>query len=243
MTAQPAPSQSPSPELIAQIQQGLAYQQAKEMDKAQAIFDKVVAENPDNPEVLQIAAIFYDQVENYKKVRELLEHLIISRPKDASINKLLGKALTHAKEYGRAHPMLEFAITYNMDDPEAWYYLAECELRENRFRNAEGYFVKSLEKKSTVKTHNKLIVALLLQNQNRIAAEMLSNFIEKDALNYESLILLAIAQGPASVAGKQTLEKALAYSPDRKEAHDLLKMTQMDQAEIAEFMEKLLPGP
>ena len=184
---------APSPELITQIQQGLNYQKNKEMDQAEAIFSKAVAENPDNPDVLQIAAIFYDQVENYKKSQELLEKVIVSKANDASVKKLLGKALLLNGDYKKAEAYLEAAIADSMEDAETWLYFAECKLQAGLYRNAENLFTKSLEKSHTISALNRYMISLILQDQHHLTVEMLEKALEQNIYDYETIILLAIA--------------------------------------------------
>ncbi len=218
--AQSAPQ--PVSDLVQQVQKALTHQKNKELDEAGFIFRQLVAEHPGNPDVLQIAAIFYDQIGDYKESQQLLEKVITKKPDDASVNKLLGRALFKNGEAERAEKYIEKAVANNFNDPEANFLMGEFMMWSTEFFSASDYYKKSYEQKNTIEAQNKLAMSLVFISRADEAEDLLKEAIRNEKYDYQTFIILAFAQNLASTDAQNTLVRAIMTWPERDEAKSLL---------------------
>jgi ubiquinone/menaquinone biosynthesis C-methylase UbiE/Flp pilus assembly protein TadD len=221
MPASESKAKDPSTELVELLQRALNHQKNKEMDQAETLFKKALKDHPENPDVLQIAAIFFDQIENYTRSQKLLEKVIIKKPNDFGVNKLLGKALFHNGEYELAKLRLQKTLALNIEDAEANALLGQCLFKMGNSQAAAGFFDSSLKKKDSVFVLNLLAQSLMFLNKENEACEMLDEAIKKNKFNYDTLILSAMTHSLGTLKSYKLLVNAMSLDPARDEAKTL----------------------
>ena len=221
MTKAHTAADAPSPALVALLQQALAHQKNKEMDEAEKLFKKALKDYPDNADVMQIAAIFFDQVENYPRALKLLEKVILKKPNDFNVNKLLGKALYQTGEYELAKLRLQKTLALNIEDAEANALFAQCLFRMGNGPAAAGFFKDSLKRKDSINIRNLLAQSLLFCGQEDEARVLLEECIAQKKFNYDTFILAALSYGTGTIEYYRKLVNAISLDPMRDDAKTL----------------------
>ena len=96
---------------LEQIKKAIAYTQAGKFEEACAIYNHLLSNNSDNPDLLSIVGLFYVNIGDFEKASEILE-------KACNIKKTLGtvSALGFAeferKDYKKAAEILENSLEY-----------------------------------------------------------------------------------------------------------------------------------
>jgi len=96
---------------------GIAYEQSKRWQLAEADFLKALELRPDQPQVLNyLAYSWVDQGMNYEKARKMLERAVELRPHDGYIIDSFGWALYRIGDMPQAVKYLERAVLLQTDD-------------------------------------------------------------------------------------------------------------------------------
>lgn len=80
-------------------------------------------------------------------IAEFRQELRLS-PADPPTTLRLGMALTEARRYGEAMPVLEQAVRSSSDSPDAWLYFGRCQLALSRATDAIASFRRALDRAS-----------------------------------------------------------------------------------------------
>ena len=212
----------PTAQLVEKLTAALAFQKNSNMEEAEKIYKDIVRQYPNNPDALQMAAIFYNQTAKYPYALTLLKKVISTRPNDLIVNKAMGKALYETGKYPEAKTHLEKALTQNLDDPEANALLGLCLHKMNNFKGAENFYRRSLKHRPSVEITNRLAELLLFDHREKEAVEVLKEMLDKEQGDYDSLISYAVAcakNGPEAI---KAIRLALKAEPDREEAKTML---------------------
>lgn len=129
--------------LVEKLQKALEHQKKGEMEPAEKIYRSVLKSQPQNLEILQMAAIFFNQIGNDHYAWTLLKKLINKKPSDCNVRRLAGQVLWALKDYNAAQDHLKKALALNPLDPQANLYMGLSYMATAQPLPAEP-FLKSL---------------------------------------------------------------------------------------------------
>lgn len=207
--------------LVEKLQKALEHQKKGEMEPAEKIYRSVLKSQPQNLEILQMAAIFFNQIGNDHYAWTLLKKLINKKPSDCNVRRLAGQVLWALKDYNAAQDHLKKALALNPLDPQANLYMGLSYMATAQPLPAEPFLKKSLEVSPCVFTGNKLAEALLNMARAQDAKKILEPAYENGEFNYDTLLLLAYACGLETKESLAYLTQAIQLAPDRDEAKGL----------------------
>ena len=210
-----------TPELIQLLQKGLHHQKIGEMENAEKNFQLALKVAPDNSEVIHIAAIFYDQIQNNRKARALLEKISAKSSNDFGINYLLGKVLLQDGEFEKARMHLMKSLSLKPHDAEINGKIGLCYYKEGKYEDAISFFKSSLKNKNSVPYINKLGKSFIFLGRYKESIEILQSAINHNSFDYDTLVALAYAQKIPSLESQKTLMSAILAYPEKEEAKAL----------------------
>ena len=112
---------------------GIAYERAKQWDKAEADFKKALELNPDQPQVLNyLGYSWVDQGVNLIPALDMIERAVAASPNDGYIIDSLGWAYYRLGRYEEAVATLEAAVQLQSTDPEINDHLGDAYWRAGR---------------------------------------------------------------------------------------------------------------
>ena len=108
-------------------ERGIAYERAKQWDKAQPDFLKALTLNPDQPQVLNyLGYTWVDKGENLSEALDMIQKAVKATPNDGFIVDSLGWAFYKLGRFGDAVSTLEQAVQLKPNDPQINDHLGDA---------------------------------------------------------------------------------------------------------------------
>ena len=116
---------------------GRLYKANNEAQKAEAIFEKVLSENPDSRHVLvNLTQLYFDQGD-YDKIISLLENIPDSKM-DPALLYLLGSAYTQNRNFNKAEDIFKKALAREPDSEDIRRAYAEALIAQGKMQEARS---------------------------------------------------------------------------------------------------------
>jgi Flp pilus assembly protein TadD len=114
-------------------ERGIAYERAKQWDKAQPDFLKALALNPDQPQVLNyLGYTWVDRGENLDQGFDMIQKAVKATPTDGFIVDSLGRAYFKLNKFPEAVETLEKAVQLKPNDPQINDHLGDAYWKAGR---------------------------------------------------------------------------------------------------------------
>jgi 2-polyprenyl-3-methyl-5-hydroxy-6-metoxy-1,4-benzoquinol methylase/tetratricopeptide (TPR) repeat protein len=219
-----APAKEPPPELIAQLQMALKFHKDGLYAEADTAYKKAIKDYPDFPDVAHMAAIFYVQIGKNKYAITLLNKAIKNKKNNAKLHTLLGKAHLQEQEYETA--IAHFGTAVNLErDAGTLELLGDTFYKISRLREAETQYRAAMALAPSIFLRNKIAGIMLIHLEHEGIIQLLGPAVEKNDGDYDSLIILAVAQTPGTYDSMRNLLTAIHLSPQRDEAKSLFSLS------------------
>ena len=108
------------------IHDALALHQAGHLDQAKNAYLKLLEEQPDNVDALQLLAAISLQTKHYQRVLDLTDQVFELNPVHTQAHFNRGVALAGLKRYTEAIRHLKMAVNNGMVTADAFYNVAQC---------------------------------------------------------------------------------------------------------------------
>jgi len=123
------------------------YVQKGEMAKGEAILEKILAEEPDNPSVNNdLGYLWADQGKNLERAEKMIRKAIEAEPENAAYLDSMGWVLYKLEKFDEALPHLEKAVSKPTgSDATIWDHLGDCYQKLNKPEKAKDSWQKALD--------------------------------------------------------------------------------------------------
>ncbi len=193
----------------------------------QAWMEHRVEKNPGDLIALYNLASARAGLGHYAEAAADYRKILAGHPGDARTLNSLGAALENAGDAPGAEEAFKQAIASGADTCDPQFNLAQLELKNSKFAQAEEQFRDLLRQcKGDAETHNGLAIALEGEGDSAPAQAEFERALELDSSNFTALYHLgemAIESGQPERA-VDLLEKAIAQHPDDVDARERLAM-------------------
>ncbi len=220
MTMKTGERHDPDADLAAQLRRALELQKNGRIDEAEQAYRKVLKDYPAHPDALHIAALFFLKTEKISYASTLIKLLLVKRPEDFRAHAMAGQAAFKQGEYEAAMAHLQTSLSLQ-PAAETLALLGRCLQKTGKLPEAEKFYRACLQQIPDISALNGLAQVMLMQSRHEETINLLEEAIRKNAVNYDSFILLAVAHGPGTLAGLETSIKAMLFDASRHEARSL----------------------
>ncbi len=154
-------------EAIEKHQQGL-------WQEAEPLYQKFLAENPDNTDVLHLLGILYGQKGDYQTAENYLKKALERSPKNATYHNSMANVKKHLKNIPGAIEHYKQAIQFNPESTISLNNLALLFIQENNLKEAQTYAEKALaiNPQDAESHYNFALLALAQKNTNSAINEL-----------------------------------------------------------------------
>lgn len=108
------------------LQEALALHQKGELEKARALYEKLLQQEPANCDVLHLLGVLLHQTGDSAAGARLIEHAIRLSPKQGAFYNNLGEALRGCQRWVDAAKAYKKAVEITPQMAGAWYWLGVC---------------------------------------------------------------------------------------------------------------------
>ncbi len=149
------------------------YDEAKMPDKAVTAAQKMVAQDPSNPEAYYNLGIMYTNQEKYPEAIEAMNKAIELNPGFDYAYLNLGNAYYQMKNYKEAIPVFQKLVEIVPDNSQGWLFLGICNMQLKRWSAAVEPLVKVVEfEPNNGNAYYNLAIAYLNLKDNASAREI-----------------------------------------------------------------------
>lgn len=135
----------PRPDIRSLLERGLAAQQARHVDDAEALYRQVLQIEPGNPDALHLLGVLTAQRGDAAGAVPLLRQAAAARPELPMFHTNLGHALADAGDVEGAIAAYRRVTELAPDHPQPWFNLATALLRSGRYGDADQACRKAVE--------------------------------------------------------------------------------------------------
>jgi predicted Zn-dependent protease len=105
--------------------------------------EKKYRARPEDPEATHLLGIAYGANGDWARARDQLEQAIQLGPTIPGIDRDLGRAYTHTRQFQKAHEAFQREISKERDDPVTHLYLGELFEKESDYRGAVRSYLRA----------------------------------------------------------------------------------------------------
>ena len=146
MTTRNSPGrESPDSRLPPLLQQAVADHQAGNLDAAEPLYYRFLAQQPDHPTALQLVGLLHSQRGEYGTAIEFMRESLRRFPQQAEVANNLGNALSLSGRHEEAAQSYTEAVSLHPRYVDAWRNLGLCCLEQGRYETAGTSFRRCLE--------------------------------------------------------------------------------------------------
>ena len=146
MTTRNSPGrESPESRLPPLLQQAVADHQAGNLDAAEPLYYRFLAQHPDHPTALQLVGLLHSQRGEYETAIEFMRESLRRFPQQAEVANNLGNALSLSGRHEEAAQSYTEAVSLHPRYVDAWRNLGLCCLELGRYETAGTSFQRCLE--------------------------------------------------------------------------------------------------
>ncbi len=204
------------------IQNDLASLYANKLKRPNAaldVYNNVLANDPNNQVALEEYVIMKLK---HRKVKEILGVIDnVKQSKKIQVDEVKGKCYYWQKQYTKALPFLEKAVSTNPNDFETYFYYAACLEANEDVKKATLFYIKALEKDSSKMTsiYN---VAVNFYNEKHYAptVQLLDAAIAKGIkqdMAFKNLYASSLLAVGDLARGKKIIDDVIAADPTNQE--------------------------
>jgi tetratricopeptide (TPR) repeat protein len=209
------------------IEEALEHYQNGNFAAAEALYRKMLDDEPDNPEVLFMLSLVRQSQNDLEEPVDLLNHALRVQPQNPSLHYSLGTLQLQRRQLDEAEQAFHQAVGIDPNFVEAQNGVAIVELARGRFAAAEHALRKAL--KSDPENEQAIVnmgVALLEQGKTDDATRRFQQALELNPDSMPAQIHLGRAFLASDNSGFaiQCFENALEQSPDSAEILQLLAL-------------------
>ena len=206
------------------IEQALQHYESGEYAEAKVLFEKMLEQEPENPEVLFMLALVNQQLQNWPAARATLEQAVRVDPNKATFHYSLGSVLLREQQIESAVDSFSKAVELDPNYLEALNALGYCRILQGRFEDAENHLQVALRADpESIPVMVNYGLALLERGKHNDAIAYLQRAVSMDPENSGAQTQLGrafLAAGQAGFAA-QCFDNALQHNPDRPELYEL----------------------
>jgi len=220
------------------IEEALQHLKSGNFAAAEVLYRQMLADEPENPQVLYLLAICRQGQNDLDSPAELLQRALRVQPKNPTLHHTLGMIRLQRRELNDAEQSFHAAVGIDPNFAAAQNGIASVELARGRHAAAEQALRKAL--RADPENWQVLLnmgIAMLGQNRGEDAIAYLQRVIDQQPDNYFALFHLGrafmVAGNPGFAAG--AFEKAARLQPEQADVLVLLAVaqTQNQQHEAA----------
>jgi len=211
------------------IEQALQHLKSGNYAAAEVLYRQMLADEPENPEVLYMLAITRQGQNDLDTPVELLNKALRVQPKNPTLHHTLGMVQLQGRKLNEAERSFHAAVAIDPNFAAAQNGIAAVELARGRYAAAEQALRKALRAEpDNLQVQLNMGIAMLEQGRGEDAISYLQRITAKQADNYFALFHLGRAFMVAGNAGFAVgaFEKASQLQPNATEVLILLAATQ-----------------
>lgn len=216
-----------TPELIENLNKALELQQDDEFKAAEKLYKDALKQSKHQPDVVNLAAVFYQQIERHKYCITLLNKTLKDHPHHAKSHQLIGTSYLKEKQYEKAIEHLSKANKLDLNNPEILYNLGIAIHRIGKIDEALPYYKRALANNSSlsdaqkIDLYNSIADVYFLQQNRKDAREILEEAFENKLIDHTTLVRLSVAKGHSDPASLEHAIQAIHMAPNEEEAKTL----------------------
>lgn len=213
-----------SPEIIENLKEALNAHQSNDLKAAKKLYETALSQSHHQPDVVNMAAIFYQQTGRHKYCLTLLQKALRTNPHHPKTHQLLAKSYLALNRFNDASSHFLKADQLAPGEVETLSLRGECHLRLGALGQALTCLEQAWQKQAELEktdfinlTHN-LSDACLLDGRRERACEVLNEALNQSRANYDTLIRLVMAEGESQPESLPHILNAFLTDPERLEA-------------------------
>ncbi len=222
------------------LQQAIADHEAGNLDAAEPLYYRFLAQHPDHPTALQLVGLLHSQRGEYQTAIEFMRESLRRFPQQAEVANNLGNALSLSGRHEEAAQSYSEAVRLHPRYVDAWRNLGLCCLEQGRYETAGTSFRRCLELRpgdaaaclglgNVFKQQDDFDQAI--QNYQK-ALELRPDYAEA---HHNLGVCLRARQRPSDAI--KHLQAARRLGLDRAELYQNLGSTQVDSLDIGSAMD------
>jgi protein O-GlcNAc transferase len=219
------------------IRTALAHHHAGQLPQAEAIYRKILQQQPDHPDALYLLGLIADQTGNTTIAIELYRETLNIKPDYAEAHQRLGLALKHQGKLDEAIACYRNALAFEPGSVDAYHNLGLALAIQGKLDEAaESYRNALIFKPDSVETLSNL--GIVLRDQGKLD-EAVENYQQTLALKPDSAETCCNLGSALREQGKldeavTSFRNALTIQPDYADAYNNLGVTLQDQGKLDE---------
>lgn len=220
-------SSSLTSELLENLNEALERQQDEDFKAAEKLYKDALKQSQNQPDVVSLAAIFYQQIGRHKYCITLLNKTLKKHPSHAKSHQLIGASYLKEKQYEKAIEHLNTANKLDLNNPDILFNLGIALHHIGRFSQALSFYTNALKHSVSladaqkINLYNSISDIYFLQNNREKTLEILEEALEKNLIDHTTLARLSIAKGHNNQASLEHAIQAINMAPEKDEAKTL----------------------
>jgi len=202
------------------IQDALPHHQAGDIQKARAIYNELLANEPNNVDALQLLGILEAQEQNFGAALKLLERATTNNPNLPALHNNLGNVLKKLGKFDKAKQQYIKALELDPDSATAHNNLANILIKQNLTEEATRHYREAIRiRPEYTDAHYNLGLVLAKQEKTQETREHLEAILRWDPNNISALHNLGaiLAEQGNFDAAVTYLKKVLEQEPQHIE--------------------------
>lgn len=213
-----------SPKLIADLQMAVKFHQDNDLKSAEKLYKKALVASRNNPDVVILCAIFYQQIGRHKYVITLLKKILSKEPLHFKAQQLIGKSYLTDKNYVAALNALSQAHMLDPTNAEVCFKKGFCHHKMGQLDFVLSLYerayagIDTLAEVDQRALLNHLADVLMVTGKPQDAISYLEEALSKGLADYSSLVRLVVALGEGDPSSLKHTLNAMALQPEADEA-------------------------
>lgn len=216
-----------TPQLLENLNEALERQQDEDFKAAEKLYKDAVKQSQNQPDVVNLASIFYQQLGRHKYCITLLNKTLKQHPNHPKSHQLIGSSYLKEEHYEKAIEHLNKANQLAPNNPEVLFNLGTALHRIGRFSQALSLYQKALQNQSDlvdaqkIDLYNAIADIYFLQNNRANALQILQQAFDNDFVDHTTLARLSVAKGHNNPESLEHAIQAINMAPTTDEAKTL----------------------
>lgn len=193
------------------FQQALSYHQSGLLDEAEKIYQQLLGQSPNDPNLLHLYGILSAQKGDYKQSLDLITQALNIEPYSSTFHNSMGNVLWYLEEYAQAISHYEVSIKLQPNAPVAHNNLGNLYAKREEFEQAIHHYRSAIAlKPDYADAYYNLAIVLIKMEQKEEAIENL-----KKALQHHTDFIEAHGQLALLLQQKEHFEEAMEHYQKR----------------------------
>ncbi len=218
-------SQAPADDREPTIQEAVQWHQAGDLDRAEAIYRRILQHNPQQADALHLSGVIAYQRGSFHEAVGLIQQAIAILPDSTAYHNNLGSAQLELSQTDEAIESFRHSASLDPNHVDAWYNLGNVLQKTGRLVEAAEAYRHALQlTPENVTALNNLGAVLQTQNDFSGAAEYYRKVLSLDpqhAIAWHNLGLCLDVQSQLTEA-EECFQRALAIQPNYADAYNSL---------------------